>query len=235
MERRHSHGETSWNHSQNNHNNRAPQQYPRPTYLDTSIDRQLAAATERRRSANANPAISSRYHLDTNVSAASTTSADRSEYPPPPSYDATVAQTRSKQSSVLGGPPSTGHYYDPNSWISTGEWQNLPENTRENIQTNETMNDLIYDRPLTATTQVSSAVPNLGWHSRALECPWCHANIQTEVRRKIRFKSGGSAVAVGLVFWPLFWVPLVIPQLKRHKHYCPSCHRCIGVGHHRND
>ncbi|KAJ1915300.1 hypothetical protein H4219_004387 [Mycoemilia scoparia] len=76
--------------------------------------------------------------------------------------------------------------------------------------------------------------PNLGWNSQYMECPWCHANVKTEIKRKIRFKSGGSATLVGLVAWPLFWVPLIVPQLKRHEHYCPACHRCIGIGRHKN-
>lgn len=71
---------------------------------------------------------------------------------------------------------------------------------------------------------------SLGRHSQTVECPWCHAVVNTQIKRRIGYKAGGAAVAAAIIAWPLFWVPLVIPGLHRKTHYCPQCHRKIGRG-----
>ncbi|KAJ2244700.1 hypothetical protein GGH97_003103 [Coemansia sp. RSA 475] len=71
---------------------------------------------------------------------------------------------------------------------------------------------------------------NLGRHAQTVECPWCHSVVTTQIKRRIGYKSGGAAVVVALLVWPLFWVPLVVPGLHRKVHYCPQCNRKIGRG-----
>ncbi|PIA15300.1 hypothetical protein COEREDRAFT_82060 [Coemansia reversa NRRL 1564] len=78
-----------------------------------------------------------------------------------------------------------------------------------------------------------NAAENLGRHPQTVECPWCHAVVTTKTKRRLGFKSGGAAVLVAAIAWPLFWVPLLIPGLHRKTHYCPQCNRKIGRGHRR--
>ncbi|KAJ1734395.1 hypothetical protein LPJ61_001090 [Coemansia biformis] len=75
------------------------------------------------------------------------------------------------------------------------------------------------------------AASHLGRRPQTVECPWCHAVVTTRVRRQLGLKSGGAAVVVAIIAWPLFWVPLVVPGLHRKIHYCPQCQRKIGRGH----
>ncbi|KAJ2782577.1 hypothetical protein H4R18_002206 [Coemansia javaensis] len=75
------------------------------------------------------------------------------------------------------------------------------------------------------------AAGNLGRKPQHVECPWCHASVQTRVKRQLGYKNGIAAGVVAVLMWPLFWVPLVIPGLHRKIHYCPQCNRMIGRGH----
>ncbi|KAJ2158790.1 hypothetical protein GGF46_003524 [Coemansia sp. RSA 552] len=79
-----------------------------------------------------------------------------------------------------------------------------------------------------------NAAGSLGRKSQTVECPWCHAVITTRVKRRLGYKSGGAAVVVAIIAWPLFWVPLLIPGMHRKIHYCPQCRRKIGRGHRQN-
>ncbi|KAJ2664403.1 hypothetical protein IW148_001983 [Coemansia sp. RSA 1199] len=71
---------------------------------------------------------------------------------------------------------------------------------------------------------------NLGLHAQTVECPWCHSVVTTQIKQRIGYKSGGAAVVVALIIWPLFWVPLAMSGLRRKVHYCPQCNRKIGRG-----
>ncbi|KAJ2685107.1 hypothetical protein H4R19_006830 [Coemansia spiralis] len=75
------------------------------------------------------------------------------------------------------------------------------------------------------------AANHLGRQPQTVECPWCHAVVTTRVRRQLGRKNAGVAIAVAIIAWPLFWVPLVVPGLHRKIHYCPQCQRKIGRGH----
>ncbi|KAJ1666005.1 hypothetical protein IW140_000569 [Coemansia sp. RSA 1813] len=74
------------------------------------------------------------------------------------------------------------------------------------------------------------AANSLGRSSQVVECPWCHARVNTKIKRRIGYKAGGAAVLIAAIAWPLFWVPLLIPGLHRKIHYCPECRRKIGRG-----
>ncbi|KAI2499587.1 hypothetical protein MHU86_14882 [Fragilaria crotonensis] len=76
---------------------------------------------------------------------------------------------------------------------------------------------------------VASVNPNgFGRESCATTCPNCHQQVRTRVRHLV---DGGTIVAVIallLLFWPLFWLPLVIPGCKSTHHYCAHCNYRIA-------
>ncbi|KAJ1835045.1 hypothetical protein IWW55_005569 [Coemansia sp. RSA 2706] len=115
------------------------------------------------------------------------------------------------------GMPEPEHYYG-RAPSEDGGMQNLMEPPDDNA---------VYPR---AAPVGPDAGENLGRHSQTVECPWCHAVVTTRIKRRIGFKSGGAAVLVAVIAWPLFWVPLLVPGLHRKTHYCPQCRRKIGRG-----
>ncbi|PVU93466.1 hypothetical protein BB559_003258 [Furculomyces boomerangus] len=59
-------------------------------------------------------------------------------------------------------------------------------------------------------------------------CPSCNQRVLTTIKTKFGAKTFLAAVGVGIVCWPLAWVPLVIKPLKNKKHVCPSCGINLG-------
>ncbi|OMJ23399.1 hypothetical protein AYI70_g2280 [Smittium culicis] len=59
-------------------------------------------------------------------------------------------------------------------------------------------------------------------------CPNCNKNVVTSIKRKAGGKTVAAVLGVGLVFWPLMWVPLTMKSLKKKVHVCPYCGIDLG-------
>jgi hypothetical protein len=59
-------------------------------------------------------------------------------------------------------------------------------------------------------------------------CPYCHRPTVTIVKHEVEGVTVLAAAIVMLLFWPLFWLPLLVPACKASKHYCSECHRPLG-------
>lgn len=60
-------------------------------------------------------------------------------------------------------------------------------------------------------------------------CPFCHQNVRTNTSHVIDLFTLLAVGIVFLIFWPLCWLPLVIPGCKVTQHFCPRCHRKVSV------
>lgn len=62
----------------------------------------------------------------------------------------------------------------------------------------------------------------------SMQCPYCNANMQTRTRT---FPNLKTLIACGItlvVFWPLFWLPLIIDNCKETEHTCTNCEENVG-------
>ncbi|OMJ15885.1 hypothetical protein AYI70_g5509 [Smittium culicis] len=61
-----------------------------------------------------------------------------------------------------------------------------------------------------------------------ITCPGCKKTVLTSIKRKAGGKTLVAVLGVGLIFWPLMWVPLVMKSLKKKVHICPNCKSDLG-------
>ncbi|OMJ16291.1 hypothetical protein AYI70_g6708 [Smittium culicis] len=61
-----------------------------------------------------------------------------------------------------------------------------------------------------------------------ITCPVCKHNVVTIIKRKNGKNTWIAVLGVGLIFWPLMWVPLLIKSLKKKVHICPNCKCDLG-------
>jgi hypothetical protein len=64
--------------------------------------------------------------------------------------------------------------------------------------------------------------------SAQITCPNCHRQATTRTSEVI---GAGTIIAIVLLlifFWPLFWLPLVIPECKQIDHFCSLCNAKVG-------
>ncbi|PWA00231.1 hypothetical protein BB558_003727 [Smittium angustum] len=59
-------------------------------------------------------------------------------------------------------------------------------------------------------------------------CPNCNQNVVTIVKKKHGAKTAFAVIGVGIIFWPLMWVPLVTDYFKKSTYFCPSCNTKLG-------
>lgn len=60
-------------------------------------------------------------------------------------------------------------------------------------------------------------------------CPYCGGvNVPTRTVARPDIWTLGAVVLILIVFWPLFWVPLVLNMCKTVVHYCSSCGAQVG-------
>jgi lipopolysaccharide-induced tumor necrosis factor-alpha factor len=70
---------------------------------------------------------------------------------------------------------------------------------------------------------------HLGRKPSPITCPFCKNSIVTIVRNRPDGISWILCIVVFLFFWPLCWLPFVIPSCQSADHACPSCHRTIST------
>jgi hypothetical protein len=97
-------------------------------------------------------------------------------------------------------------------------------------------------KPLTTSTTTTYTIPppgqqyshgtmlaGLGRSSVPIQCPHCHQNTRTIVSSTIDCFTISMCILLLICFWPLFWLPFVIPDCKTTDHNCASCGRKVGT------
>jgi hypothetical protein len=60
------------------------------------------------------------------------------------------------------------------------------------------------------------------------ECPNCHQGSRTRIETFPTCQSWLLAGILLVVFWPVFWIPLVVDTCKQTNHHCVSCGAKVG-------
>lgn len=72
-------------------------------------------------------------------------------------------------------------------------------------------------------TTVPAGYMKLGKDPSRCTCPHCNQTMVTRTTHKIDTVTILLVIVMLLVFWPLFFLPLIIPGCKATEHYCTSC------------
>jgi hypothetical protein len=75
---------------------------------------------------------------------------------------------------------------------------------------------------------VYQPLPVLGRFSNNYQCQFCQQTGPTHVKEKIGTCAIISLVVLLICFWPLFWLPLVMPSCKDKDHICGYCQRKVS-------
>ena len=71
--------------------------------------------------------------------------------------------------------------------------------------------------------------PSLGRLSVDRTCQFCQHKGPTEVREKFGTCAIIALVVLLVCFWPLFFLPLIMPSCKDKEHICVNCQRRVGL------
>jgi len=72
-------------------------------------------------------------------------------------------------------------------------------------------------------------LPGLTMNQARINCPHCQQDSVTNTRGQVDCCTIVGVVVMVFVFWPLFWLPFVLPCCKTTEHYCSKCHRKVGA------
>jgi len=61
-----------------------------------------------------------------------------------------------------------------------------------------------------------------------ISCPSCHRQMRTRTSEVIGVGAIVAVIILLFLFWPLFWLPLVISDCKEVHHYCTLCRAKVG-------
>ena len=87
-----------------------------------------------------------------------------------------------------------------------------------------------YSAPVTVTTTTTTrGYPGaLGYASCTVQCPSCGAVVTTSTSREVGAAAFLWCFILFLFFWPLCWLPLVMPSCQDTVHRCPACFVTLG-------
>ena len=60
------------------------------------------------------------------------------------------------------------------------------------------------------------------------KCPHCHQPTRTRIVSYPSFVTWISVVFIFFIFWPLFWLPLILESTRHTDHFCSKCGAKIG-------
>ncbi|GKY96286.1 hypothetical protein MPSEU_000588300 [Mayamaea pseudoterrestris] len=66
-------------------------------------------------------------------------------------------------------------------------------------------------------------------HPCSITCPYCHAQTRTLPRNSPDACTIVIFVVLLIVFWPICWLPFVLPDCQKTEHQCASCMRHVGT------
>jgi hypothetical protein len=83
---------------------------------------------------------------------------------------------------------------------------------------------------LTPTMEEAQSRPHLGRHPTSIpQCQHCQTiNVMTITRTYPSMETWLMVLGVVLIFWPAFWIPLVINSAKKTDHNCKQCGELVG-------
>jgi lipopolysaccharide-induced tumor necrosis factor-alpha factor len=73
------------------------------------------------------------------------------------------------------------------------------------------------------------APSRLGRDPHRIDCPSCQQSVMTKVRHRVDAVTWITFLVVLLLFWPLCWLPFVIPSCQSSDHECPNCGALIST------
>ena len=59
-------------------------------------------------------------------------------------------------------------------------------------------------------------------------CPHCNMTGITQTKTFPNLKTLLAMVLIVVIFWPLFWVPLLVDNCKETEHSCSNCDKTLG-------
>jgi LITAF-like zinc ribbon domain len=59
-------------------------------------------------------------------------------------------------------------------------------------------------------------------------CPFCQNTARTQTRTHPNWLTWIAVVSLLIIFWPIFWIPLVCDSWKQTDHYCSHCNVKVG-------
>lgn len=67
----------------------------------------------------------------------------------------------------------------------------------------------------------------LGLYPKQITCPYCHRDGKTNIHTSADMATIITIIVLLMLFWPIFWLPLVLPGCKKVEHFCQFCHRKV--------
>ena len=71
--------------------------------------------------------------------------------------------------------------------------------------------------------------PHLGRHAANHNCQYCSHGGPTIMKEKLGMCAIIAIIVLVVCFWPLFWLPFIMPGCKDKEHICQNCHRKVRV------
>jgi len=59
-------------------------------------------------------------------------------------------------------------------------------------------------------------------------CKHCNQKVKTSINTNMATETWILVLILVICFFPLFWVPLVVPSAKKTEHFCPQCDAKLG-------
>ncbi|GKY96287.1 hypothetical protein MPSEU_000588400 [Mayamaea pseudoterrestris] len=72
-------------------------------------------------------------------------------------------------------------------------------------------------------------LPRLGRHRCPITCPYCHEDTHTMPWHYPDCCTLIVVVLLLVVFWPVCWLPLVLPDCQTTAHRCAKCSHLVGT------
>ena len=80
-----------------------------------------------------------------------------------------------------------------------------------------------------AATTPARLPGGLGRRPMSVQCPYCSLQGVTRTRNQFDALTIVSVIVLVFFFWPLAWLPLVMPCCQTTEHYCQRCHRKVRI------
>lgn len=88
---------------------------------------------------------------------------------------------------------------------------------------------ILVEDPTDNETPYPLSLIRLGRDPCRVNCPSCQSDVFTHVRSHADAVTWIAFVLLLICFWPLCWLPFVVPSCQSVDHVCPSCRRIIST------
>ena len=115
--------------------------------------------------------------------------------------------------------------------IVEGEESHLPEYFVDEFPTAENAPQSQSSALLVNSDSSNSNQPpyltGFGLNPQRARCPFCNHEGRTNVHFTVDVFTFFMMGLLFLVFWPICWLPLLMPGCKNTEHFCSNCHRKV--------